>query len=74
VVFDGIVQPGESFSFVGTDKKGTLGTEISVYVEDELDTKIHTSCSRPIGPGLLAGSFYVVAGASLEGGELCPLD
>ncbi len=73
-VFDGIVQPGESFSFVGSDKNGTLGTEISIYVDDVLDTKIHTSCSKPIGPGLVAGSFYVVTGTSLNGGELCPLE
>ncbi|MDF1544668.1 MAG: SdrD B-like domain-containing protein [bacterium] len=73
IVFDGTVQPGESFSFVGSDRKGTLGTEISVYVNENLNTKIHTSCSQPIGPGLVSGDFTVMAGSSRNGGELPPL-
>ena len=54
-VFEGTVQPGEEFSFVGLDKKGTLGTEIIITVNGELNTKIHTSCSQPIGPAYLSG-------------------
>ena len=73
IVFDGTVQPGETFSFVGSDKKGTLGTEITLYVNDNENAKIHTSCSQPIGPGLVRGDFTVIAGASLNGGELPPL-
>ncbi len=73
VVFAGVVQPGESFSFMGT-YKGTLGTEISVYVNWHLNTKIHTSCSQPIGPGLVFGDFEVIAGESRTGGPLCPVD
>ncbi len=71
VVFNGVVQPGQSFSFMGT-YNGTLGTEISVYVNWRLNTKIHTSCSQPIGPGLVFGDFEVIAGESLKGGPLCP--
>ena len=74
VVFDGIVQPNEQFNFVGQDKNATLGTEISVYVNGLLNTKIHTSCSQPIGPGLTSGDFEVIGGYSRNGGELCPLD
>ena len=74
VVFDGTVMPGESFSFTGNDKKGTLGTEITIYVDGNVNTKIHTSCSKPIGPGLISGSFEVISGSSREGGELCPVD
>ncbi len=77
VVFDGIVQPGDSFTFWGT-WKGTLGTEILVYIKSsyywKLDTKIHTSCSQPIGPGLVFGHFEVIAGESLHGGPLCPVE
>ncbi len=71
--FAGTVQPGEEFSFIGLDKKGTLGTEIGIYVNDELNTKIHTSCSRPIGPGLVSGDFEVIAGESRNGGALSPI-
>ena len=38
------------------------------------NTKIHTSCSDPIGPGLISGDFTVIAGESKKGGELCPLE
>lgn len=72
-VFNGFVAPGGLFSFVGHDKKGTLGTEIQIYVNGALNTRIHTSCSQPIGPGQIAGMFEIIAGTSLKGGELCPL-
>ncbi|GAA4898666.1 hypothetical protein GCM10023311_24640 [Flaviramulus aquimarinus] len=74
VVFEGTVMPGETFSFVGNDDKGTLGTEISIYVNGSLDQKIHTSCSVPIGPGAVFGDYTVISGASREGGELCDTD
>ena len=73
-VFSGIVGPGGQFSFQGTDKNGTLGTEITIEVNGVENTKIHTSCSQPIGPGLVSGDFLVIAGASLKGGALCPVD
>lgn len=73
-VFEGAVAPGASFSFSGTDKDGTLGTEISVWVGDCENARIHTSCSQPIGPGLVRGDFTVMAGTSLRGGELCDID
>ena len=72
-VFTGTVQPGGEFDFRGTDKKDTLGTEISIYVNGQLNAKIHTSCSQPIGPGLQKGDFLVVAGTSRNGGALRPL-
>ena len=32
---------------------------------------IHTSCSKPLGPGLVSGSFEVISGESRNGGVLC---
>jgi hypothetical protein len=74
-VFSSFVLPGELFSFNGTGagKDSTLGTEISIFVDGVLNTKIHTSCSQPIGPGLISGDFEVVEGSSGEGGDLCPV-
>jgi hypothetical protein len=74
VVFEGDLAEGELFTFVGHDDKGTLGTEISLFINGELNTTIHTSCSKPIYPGMKSGLFEVVEGHSLEGGILCPLD
>jgi hypothetical protein len=71
VVFDGNVAAGGQFSFVGADKHGTLGPEIEIYVDGQGPTDIHTSCSQPIGPGLVVGDFEVISGESRIGGELC---
>jgi len=73
IIFDGIVQPGDIFSFHGADDKGTMGTEITVTENRCTVTKIHTSCSQPIGVGSVFGNFQVVSGASRNGGDLCPL-
>ena len=73
VVFSDTVQPGGQFTFSGTDKKDTLGTEISIFVDGSLNAKIHTSCSQPIGPGLVAGDFEVIEGYSRNGGLMCPI-
>ncbi|MFC1534614.1 SdrD B-like domain-containing protein [Thermodesulfobacteriota bacterium] len=73
VVFDGTVGSGGEFTFLGQDKHGTLGTEITLYINDVQNTKIHTSCSQPIGPGLISGAFEVIEGYSKDGGLLCPI-
>jgi hypothetical protein len=73
VLFDGTVQPGETFSFAGSGKDGKLDKEITIEVNGQVNTKIHTSCSKPIGPGLVIGDFEVVAGRSKDAGPLCPV-
>jgi hypothetical protein len=71
-IYDDMVAPGQVFTFSGQDKDGTMGTNIEVWVNGTKNTDIHTSCSQPIGPGLVYGSFTVTAGKSLKGGDLCP--
>ncbi len=78
VVFEGLVQPGEQFGFIGTDgggdrQTGTLSTEITIWVDGVENTRMHTSCSEPIGPGLVSGDFLVIDGQSRNGGPLCSL-
>jgi hypothetical protein len=74
VVYDGMVDPNQEFSFSGKWKWGTLSTEISVYVNDQLNVKIHTSCSDPsVVPGAVFGDFLIVAAKSRKGGNVCPL-
>ena len=72
-VFSGSVGPGAAFSFVGTDKKATLGTEITITVNGGVDTRIHTSCSQEINIGMNFGSFTVLGGTSRNGGAFCAL-
>ena len=71
--FNGVVQPGHLFHFVGQDRHGTFGPEIDIYVNGTLHTSIHTSCSQPIGPGLVKGSFTVITGKSRSGKALCAI-
>ena len=52
---------------------GTLGKEIKVRVDGGPEVKIHTSCSRTIGPDLVRGDFTVVKATSRDGGQICPL-
>lgn len=73
-VFEDEVQPGGTFTFEGATKKGTFGPALRLYVNGKLDTRIHTSCSEPIGPGLVSGHFEVVEGFSREGGRLCEVE
>jgi len=73
VLFSGAVNQSDTFSFNGTEKDGKLGSEIKIWVNSKLATKLHTSCSQPIGPGLIVGDFEVDKGESLKGGPLCPI-
>lgn len=73
-VFNGWVEAGAEFSFSGATSDGTLGAKIDIKVNQELNAQIHTSCSQPIGPGLVSGDFILVSGFSRDGGLLCPLD
>ncbi len=73
VVFDELLTGGDTFSFVGEGNDNTLGTEITFSVDGHEATKMHTSCSKPIGPGLVRGAFEVIEGYSLNGGSLCPI-
>ena len=70
VLFHGNVPAGGQFTFIGAGKDDKMGPEIIILVDGAVNASIHTSCSQPIGPGLVAGDFEVVAGVSLKGGEL----
>ncbi len=72
IVFSGSVENGAAFSFEGTGDNNKLGPKVIVAVGDE-ETEIHTSCSVPIGPGLIVGNFEVLAGTSANNGNLCPI-
>ncbi|KQC32059.1 hypothetical protein AAU57_01010 [Nonlabens sp. YIK11] len=74
IVFDRVVSPQEQFSIDGTDRKGTLSTEIYMSIDGAQVAKIHTSCSIPIGIGYAVSDFIIVAGESRNGGPLCDLD
>jgi len=68
------VAPGGQFTLIGMDKHGTLGPKIFVAIDGGDVVEIHTSCSEPIGPGLIAGDFEVISGGSRKlTVPLCPI-
>jgi len=73
ILFEGIVQPGEVFTFAGAENNGEMGKEIAVLLNGEVNAGFHTSGSQPIGPGLWSGDFLVVGGVTRKDGVLCTL-
>jgi hypothetical protein len=71
-IFRGVVASGETFTVHGTKKDGKLGKEIKIRVAGGEETKIHTSCSKPIGPGMHFGAFEVVEALNGNGDLICP--
>lgn len=76
-LFDDFVSAGKVFTVVGPDTgnggfRGTLGTEITVFVDGAANTTIHTSCSQEIGPGMIFGDFLIVYAESKNNGPMCP--
>lgn len=80
VLYQNLVQPGTEFTVMGNNYgpngfKGTLGTAITIAIEGGEAVEMHTSCSKPIGPGLVVGDFEVVSGKSRKLTKpLCPVD
>jgi len=75
-IFNDFVATGDTFTFNGSDDKGTMGTEIYIAINGIENVAIHTSCSKPIGPDMVFGDFKVISGYSRNGGLLgginCP--
>ncbi|MEE8428687.1 MAG: hypothetical protein V3S33_04205 [Gammaproteobacteria bacterium] len=74
-----IVVTGEVINLVGPLSgspgfQGTLGTRIEIMASPGGITEIHTSCSQPIGPGLIVGDWEVLSGESKKlNVPLCPV-
>jgi len=74
ILFQGLLQPGDRFSITPRPGQSRLNKDISIWIDGVLNARVHTSCSRPIGPGLIAGDFVIVSGRSRENGLMCPLN
>jgi len=72
LIFSGLVRPGDTFSFSGsqpTDK--FLGPSILLRVAGSPNANIGTGCGSNVDVGDRFGNFTVVAGESKNGGPLC---
>ncbi|MEQ9398059.1 MAG: hypothetical protein RJQ04_02715, partial [Longimicrobiales bacterium] len=61
------------FTVVGDRSDGKFKNDVKVFVNGVEVEKIHTSCSKPIGPGAVFGDLKVVAAVSKDNGPVCPL-
>jgi len=71
--FDNVNQ-GDTLSFIGTGKDNKMGAKIRLTINDDNDNyiEIHTSCSQPIGVGMIyENTWLIIAGTSKDGGPLC---
>jgi hypothetical protein len=73
-LFEGLLEPGDEFTITPRPGQDDLNNDISIWVEGVFNAKIHTSCSQPIGPGLIAGDFLILEGRSKDNGLMCPLN
>jgi len=72
VYYAGNVSPGDTISFEGTGSYNKLDKHTEIYVDGDLDEEVHTSCSQPIGPGVVFGDFTVTYAESKDNGPVCP--
>lgn len=77
----GEVQPGAEFEFYGVQNKQSMGPKIYLWTcvsghwrYCQFDCEIHTSCSVPIGPGQVWGSFTIIEAISKNDVVMCPID
>lgn len=81
ILFWGEVQPGAEFEFYGVQWKQSMGPKINLWTcvggyccWCDFDCEIHTSCSVPIGPGQVWGSFTIIEAISKNDVVMCPIE
>lgn len=75
ILYSDTINSGEQFEFFGGKRNKTMGAEINVFVDGQLNATFKTNCGQPkIGPGRSEGDFTVVEGYSRNGGLLCPIE
>lgn len=69
--YEGDVEPNEEFSFTGERRDGRLNNTLYLYVNNNENTSIHTSCSDDIEIGDTYGLFRIVEGYNKNNLSLC---
>jgi len=72
-LFDDSVASGASFTIFGPSGN-KMGNEITIFIDNNLHTTLHTSCSKPINIGMAVGDLILTNGFSVKGGKLCTTD
>jgi hypothetical protein len=56
---------------IGSKTGSKLEKDVYIYMNGAFHSKIHTSCSKPIGPGVTAGTLVIEESHSTDNGEIC---
>lgn len=73
VLFDDILELNDEFTISGNAPDGTFTSDLIIFVDDQELTTLATDCSQVIGPNFLIVNLEVIAGETLSGGQLCPV-
>jgi hypothetical protein len=72
--FSGYLEPGQTFKLQAEPDR-PLGGYVSLKLDGVTVAIVNLRCGKPIGPGKRYGAhFEVVAGRSLDGTPLCPIE
>ncbi len=69
--YSGDVEPNGEFSFTGDESDGRLNNTLYLYIDDNENSSIHTSCSEDIEIGDTFGKFRIVKGFNKNNLSLC---
>ena len=73
--FSDVVLGGNEFSFEGTKDDGKFEkNNLEIYIDGQLNTEIHVSCSQDVNPGLSFGDFTITDAIDVKGNHICPAD
>lgn|GEM_PF-1216708 len=56
---------------IGSTTGSKLEKDVEIFVNGVFHSKIHTSCSKPIGPGVRAGDLIITISHSVDNGLIC---
>ena len=73
IIFDELLQLDEEFTIMGNASDGSFSSELLIFVEDQQVDTLITDCSQVIGPGFFLDGLEIIAGTTLSGGQLCPV-
>ena len=74
VYFNGSASPGDILSLVPLPGDHKLKNSLDLIVNGTVQGDIHTSCSVPIGPGMVVGDFTITKAVSRNNGPMCPVE
>ncbi len=74
ILFNDTLELNDEFTVSGNDVEGTFTSDLVLFVDDQELTTLATDCSQVIGPDFIIVDLVIIAGETLSGGQLCPVE